>query len=374
MGLPSTKFRSELDPVTRKELDAENAELSEFLSVEHHDDGTHASTTHDHITVRSADEFVELVAITPGGDVNVGTFTQENNGTNPALVLDLEDGAQFAIDKEAGTGGDDRQIAIGVQGSALSPNEQQIGNSAVVMKRLLLLGQSSYTPSANDATALIDVTFGPAYSYYRLTPSAARTIDGIYCLDVTNGARGQLVELVNDSAFIVTFRSTIVSSARRLYLPNNLPIAIGPKGTARFIYDTANLGWRLHGYTGQDWIDIAFDAANFSSTSGWTVGSGDQLQYVYQCVGKTMTVAFYLNATSVVGGDQSLKIAIPGGMVAARLHQSRIYISDNGTIGEGFAQVASTDTTIGCFRADVANWAAATNTTVVFGQITFSIQ
>jgi len=51
MPIPSVTFRSELDPVVRKELDQFDAEVTEYLLQEHDDDGKHTNITAKSLTV-----------------------------------------------------------------------------------------------------------------------------------------------------------------------------------------------------------------------------------------------------------------------------------------------------------------------------------
>lgn len=50
--LPSVTFRSELDPLVRKELDQLDGELTEYLLQEHDDDGRHQDITAKSLTVK----------------------------------------------------------------------------------------------------------------------------------------------------------------------------------------------------------------------------------------------------------------------------------------------------------------------------------
>jgi hypothetical protein len=63
MPLPSVTFRSELDPIVRKELDQLDGEITEYLLQEHDDDGKHTHITADSITVTGGTNLTSPVTI-----------------------------------------------------------------------------------------------------------------------------------------------------------------------------------------------------------------------------------------------------------------------------------------------------------------------
>ena len=124
------------------------------------------------------------------------------------------------------------------------------------------------------------------------------------------------------------------------------------------------------------WTTPTFSAGNFAMPVGtWTVESADVVTYAYLIVGKTMTVSFSIDSTTVGGtGDNTLQIAIPASKVATKQMQGVIgTFIDNGTRTTGFCVVAASGTVIGINRTDIANLTASTNNTTVRGQITFEI-
>lgn len=128
------------------------------------------------------------------------------------------------------------------------------------------------------------------------------------------------------------------------------------------------------------WTSVAYASGNFSANNSmsWTVGSGDQVTYVYTLLGTAMTVNYDIR-TSTVGGTPStqLKLKIPGGYTAARTTFEKIaYLSDNGSDSDvGLATVTASDTWI-MFQRNVAasTWTASTDNTRVSGVITFEVQ
>jgi hypothetical protein len=75
------------------------------------------------------------------------------------------------------------------------------------------------------------------------------------------------------------------------------------------------------------WTAVAHDALNFTASSGtWTVDVADQVLYRYTIIGKTMVIAWSI-ANSDVSAGSVLRLAIPGGNVAANtingFHEAR---------------------------------------------------
>lgn len=124
------------------------------------------------------------------------------------------------------------------------------------------------------------------------------------------------------------------------------------------------------------WNDVPFSAGNFTASGAqtWTVGNADQETYAYMIVGNTMTIAFYLNSTSVGGTpDPELRIAIPGGFTSARNIATTGYAADNGVVTTIRLIALASFAYLSINRLDGANWSASTNNTGIFGEITFSI-
>lgn len=130
------------------------------------------------------------------------------------------------------------------------------------------------------------------------------------------------------------------------------------------------------------WTAVAYDAANFTGRGAmtWTVDADDVQTYAYQVIGKTMIVAFEMSTTTVGGvADTELRIAIPGGKVAAKRVSALARVRDNGApyYESGYALVVAGGTTINLRRMDGANWALSggtPNMTSVQGEIVFEIQ
>lgn len=65
------------------------------------------------------------------------------------------------------------------------------------------------------------------------------------------------------------------------------------------------------------WYTPVYAAGDFTASSGsWTVDSGDVVNYRYSINGKTMTINWYIGATSTSGSPANIRIALPAGKTA----------------------------------------------------------
>lgn len=132
-----------------------------------------------------------------------------------------------------------------------------------------------------------------------------------------------------------------------------------------------------------EWKTPAFSAGNFTAggTQTWTVDAGDVVTYEYSVVNKVMTLVFSLNTTSVGGvANTDLRLAIPGGFVGNKSQASMFVYSDNGAaeaFGTAFTAVGVGYITLHKGASIIntnGNWAAAANTTYVYGSITLEVK
>jgi len=61
------------------------------------------------------------------------------------------------------------------------------------------------------------------------------------------------------------------------------------------------------------WIDVAFNAANFTASSGgtWTVTAPSVGRYSYAIVGTTLLVQVYITGTTIGGSPSSINLQLP---------------------------------------------------------------
>ena len=120
---------------------------------------------------------------------------------------------------------------------------------------------------------------------------------------------------------------------------------------------------------------VAFDAANFTADSGnWTLASGDQTNFAYLLIGKTMIVTFNFNTTTISATPNQLLVKIPASKTCAKRADTIILIANNGTEDWGQAVVTASGTNIGFLvKGGVANWQASTDNAYVRGTIVFAV-
>lgn len=112
-----------------------------------------------------------------------------------------------------------------------------------------------------------------------------------------------------------------------------------------------------------------------SLAAGWTAGTFVNCKY---CVhGKTLTVNFKITGATISGSPSSLSFTIPNSFTSAGEMGCAVTVSDNGTVGSGWAATSSAGgTNISVFKnilASVAFANATANTAIQFS-ITFEIQ
>lgn len=118
-----------------------------------------------------------------------------------------------------------------------------------------------------------------------------------------------------------------------------------------------------------EWINPAFDAANFVGMGGgtWTVDSGDMIEYCYTLIGKVMFLSVYIATSSITGVVDYVKIIIPGGFLATDYSLSSGCSLLVGGIWEGGGELGITPGSnhILAFRDGRVAFPVSTNTTYV---------
>jgi hypothetical protein len=106
----------------------------------------------------------------------------------------------------------------------------------------------------------------------------------------------------------------------------------------------------IPGPAGGDWVDIPFNAANFTADTGsWTVAAGNVVTHAYMVIGKTLWLTVWVSPSNVAGSPTVLRIALPPGMVVARYTASPIIIAD----AAAGATLAYAVAAVGATRIDV---------------------
>lgn len=149
---------------------------------------------------------------------------------------------------------------------------------------------------------------------------------------------------------------------------------VAPGGSLTYEHDGTQ--WYLLTHEQGAWITPTYSGANFTSNVGsWTVDAGDIVTFAFRLSGKTITVSWYLQATSVTGTPTVLRITIPGGFTAAAGGLHPLVHDDAGVGNAGsFCLTGPGSAVIDCYKAYGGGaFANATNTTRIFGTITFPV-
>jgi hypothetical protein len=121
------------------------------------------------------------------------------------------------------------------------------------------------------------------------------------------------------------------------------------------------------------WVAVSYSAANFTCGTGtWTVDSGDVLRYAYLLNGKTMTLSVWLTTTTVSATTADLRVAIPGGKVAAGFSVTAGVSGPAFEIGLMFTTAGAAYVSIN--RNNQVAYAPITNACTVAFTFTFEIQ
>lgn len=133
--------------------------------------------------------------------------------------------------------------------------------------------------------------------------------------------------------------------------------------------------WRRANRLG-DWVQPAFNAGLFTANGGgaWTVTSGEQLTLAYRQVGKSCTVKWWINASTLGGGASTqLQITIPAGLSALTNAGVACYVTDGTYNGMGRAEIITGSPTL--ISIKTANGGGFTNSAAVttYGEICFDI-
>lgn len=227
MGYPDVTYRSELDPVVRKELEQLLGQFQGFLSsAGFKSDGSFETATATTFSGTS----VTTENLTVTGTMDVATLSGD--------ILKLDPTSTYAI------------------------------------------------VSQPDSSICQSGTAAPATTVWMLTATAPRKVYGIYTGGsvgaLTVGLPGQVLVLVNNSSHIITFDGKYgVTTALRLY-GCDPPVALDAGGIIAFWYDGANLGWRRLAVSTATPAGTIAAWAGASAPTGWLLCDGTEYpQAVY---------------------------------------------------------------------------------------------
>lgn len=256
-----------------------------------------------------------------------------------------------------------------IAGGILDPVDAEILR---VETKLTLTEQTTTATGDQD-----DFDLDARVTYLRCNNASALVFTG-FTVDGSAPQSGDLVIIdnVGSSTVKVAHQDTGSTDVNRAIGASAVGQIIGANGRMQLVYDGTTDRWRIALIDPGAPIAVAFDAGHFTANGSmtWTVASGDVVTFAYSQTGKTMTVWFYVQTTTVAGTlNTSLQITIPAGATGARFAVNGAYVNDNGTASMGFAQVSDGGTVITVVKVNVANFSAATDTTGVRASITFEI-
>lgn len=260
--------------------------------------------------------------------------------------------------------------------SATNPNVTTKAIIDRVSSGLGVIQTTTSTGSVNDLALNAGVTVLRCTNASLLTLTGlAAGVDGQRLLVVSVGA-GQ-VDLAHQNA-------GSVAANRLINFATSGSTSLAPgTGTAEYEYDGATARWRLINHEQGAWITPTFSAGNYTANGvmTWTLTSGDVTTQAYWLKGRTLTVQWYLQTTTV-GGTANIALYIGngawGGFTAAKAMGNPMQYTDNsGTVwAHGHAFIAATATVIQLYRVTFGtnNWTLSTDLNYQMGQLTFEVQ
>ena len=125
------------------------------------------------------------------------------------------------------------------------------------------------------------------------------------------------------------------------------------------------------------WTVLSYDAGNFTASGSmtWVPQNSAVTVITYQIVGKTMTINFIIDSSTIGGTlNEELRLLIPESKTAAIRVAGTIYVFDNSAYVSSRYYIATGGTYISFFpNVAGGNWTASTNNSGVYGSITFEI-
>lgn len=215
----------------------------------------------------------------------------------------------------------------------------------------------------------------------RLNNATLLTITGFLS---SHAYDGQSLVLANIGTSQVDLRHQNTGSAaagRLINVATSGNTSLAPGGSAEYLYDSTTARWRLIAHDQGTWITPTFAAGNFTGSGAmtWTVDAGDVFTLSYFLRGRQVMVNIAVANTSVGGTlDLTLNIANAawGGFTATNLvNVPYIAFNASATGVAGTLRINSPSTAIVFYTTLSAdtNWLASTNTTNVYGHVTFEV-
>ena len=119
-----------------------------------------------------------------------------------------------------------------------------------------------------------------------------------------------------------------------------------------------------------DWIQIPYDAANFTATSGaWTVSAANLVTYLYLKTGNSLIFIFNIQNSGVGTASLDLMMALPAGMVAAKQIAGTVRIRGNGVGAVGYTIMVAGENLVRARTVAHTPWAVSSGNNDVIGQL-----
>jgi hypothetical protein len=187
---------------------------------------------------------------------------------------------------------------------------------------------SGLTAAPQVSTVITDATTGTGIWTLAITGSvvvdwigtADTVFDGLNVPNLASFGFGTTVRIVNTTAKVLSFRHQVAGAGSAAFynMATSGPTPIGPTGAVTYLYDPVITQWRLIQHEPGGWIPVPYNAANFGSNAGsWTVPSGSVSTYAYSLDGRTLSVSWFLNPTTIAGSPTILTLTLPNGYVPA---------------------------------------------------------
>jgi hypothetical protein len=120
---------------------------------------------------------------------------------------------------------------------------------------------------------------------------------------------------------------------------------------------------------------VSYAGGDFTATGGtWSVASGDVLTYAFARLGRMVTLAWWLNDTTIAGAPTELQILLPDSMLAQKSIRTLCELVDDGVPAVGVAWVAAGNHQLHIKRLDGAALTVSTDNTDIRGVITFEVE
>lgn len=216
-------------------------------------------------------------------------------------------------------------------------------------------------------------------SIIRMENATLSTIRGLKA-----GYPGQEVTVMNVQPGQVNLEHENSGSLAQNRLLNT--ITVGPTclavtgtvfGSATYKYDDITNRWRLIHHNQGAWIDIPFDAANFTADGGgtWDLSAPDQVLFAFMIVGKSIIISYQFENTTIPTPVSTILSAsfASTGYNATRVMSAKVALALNsGVPTPVFVQAVLTELK---FQRDdfTTQWDSSADDTDVLGQIIFEL-